>query len=240
MDKEKEAKEQTDENLDFVQIFHQRLEAIEIGSEMGRKYIYLLRDIEKVGLKGIKKVAEGIIFSLNKKDRAPFYLWIKDPKDIKDEVRPHGEVLKDLQEAYLPNPPHTIFLHYSALIIQDNEDNIHLLFDDVRTFDFNHQINRESLIWLNFLERFNITKIIGKVERDEIDEDGISIKSKILTDRNLLGEIRQEKHIEGFAKEKGMTRKQYQEFRRKVLEAEDSKTQISWTEIAESVLFPGD
>jgi len=203
---ESDQKEVEKPALDFIQIFRQKFAAINPSQKADERVEDILGALEELGISEIKKVAEAIIFSFYNKE-PEFSIWIKDSKEITSKEWPHNEVLDDLQKAYLPNPPHQIRVNYSALIIQDKEDKLYLIFDNVRTTLVNSQglCAGEALLWLDLLEKDNIDEMVGTLGIIRNDNNQRTVLLSALANCDVLGGIREERHVEAFAKARRMT-----------------------------------
>jgi len=237
--------EQKGQNLDFVQIFHQKLESIEpLSEEESRKWMELAEvmgiteDFKELGIVPITKLAEGIIFvNPNRGVNPDLEIWIEDQRDTDGYGYPHNVVADWLKIIY----PDCIPI-FAASLIQNDQGTLCLLLDPTGLkLKPGDDILLTPLLekWLSLSERYNLEKIIGNFERKPQDGDSQESfwKTKVIVNQDLLGAIREERHIRAFGQNHNMTPRQLVEFTRKVLEAQNPTVPIPWAQIAESVMF---
>lgn len=138
--------------VDFVEIFKQKLESIEPIPENQREYEAW--QFEEVGIEKVKRKADAILFKLKHLETLNFDLWIEDPKDIGPQLWIHERVEQRFEEKFLT--PKGLGLETNlplpGFIIQDNAEELYLLVADAISKYIKSEVEIKTYLkdWVDF------------------------------------------------------------------------------------------
>lgn len=203
--------------IDFRQIFNTKLESIAPLSEQDSEWESA--DFQDLGIKKVKRKIAAVIFgfSVNK-----LQLWITDPKNTESNYI-HDDVKVELGKFLeTNNSKMKIGLTGSAYIIQNGEGKLYLFFDGVvaegrkNDVDFGYDYGIESLKkYEELMQRYGIEKMIGQFSEVTTKGDTTTYGYKMMNilNKDIIGRIRENEYLVGFAKKYGMTNNQFMRFR---------------------------
>lgn len=225
--------QESNRNIDFKQIFLQRLSKIEpFSEEEGKDEAYFFA---QAGIEQVKKRAVALVFPSKNEgidyfDR-PLDLWIEDYKDIGDKDYPHYQAVEKLERFLLDNEYNEYIggLNMrSAYVIQDVKNRIFLLFDEgpaeIPKGDLEFEYGER---WVKLIEKYNLENILGDYSDD-------FMVTPIGGD--IVGKIREDNFLRNFAEKYQMTNFQFMRFRTFILSAKKSNTSINYDSVAKEII----
>lgn len=209
--------------LDFSQIFMDKLKTIKPREFLS--YFFMTRNLEKVGITKVQRVAPAVIFftgsSIN------IELWIEDFDDC-DREYIHKDATKKLNLFLKDNNLGSAQKATVAFVIQDEQGGLHLAVDSLQGQNLQLELDEEDVKkYPELMRRYGIRQIIGKFEED--GTPGMSRWGpnpvKLLEAEpqlDLIGDKREEIRLLGIAQKYKMTNTQYMRFRILAKSASDS------------------
>lgn len=228
---------------ELVGLFHQRLNGIKPfddrrgHDEVGR--------LGQLGITYVRRRAFAVAFTPGEWDM-PHELWIDDPKDVKDHSYPHTQVQENVIN-YLRRKKITPEDFVSGEVIQDGSDDLYLIINpsvgrQIKNIacnqgDLGRYNKMRLLMWLSLLERYGIKKVIGD---DDLGYYASSnplymTRPEFVLGIDLLGQLRGDRFLLGFADEYHMTHTQFCRFTALVRSVQDTNIPVNYERLAKEV-----
>ncbi|HEY4493831.1 MAG TPA: hypothetical protein VJB95_00120 [Candidatus Paceibacterota bacterium] len=211
--------------IDFKKIFLEKLETIEPVPDEYRED--QASGFESLGIKRLKREVPALVFLLPTENTGEFRLWITDPKNVRSKFMPHEDVEQELANFLEISTSSSKFPRYptGGFLLQDESGLLCLILDKIRServdriMDETRWWENERIPFLDMLQSYGISRVAGtfsKETRIETPEGGAteySTDNRILIDKDIIGERREDLALLEVAKKYKMTNTQFMRFR---------------------------
>ena len=217
--------EQRDLNYtsDFKKIFVERLNNIQPSDYSSWSF---LKGLEEVGITKVDKMGFAVVFVTAKEngEDSDLQIWMKDEQQANKEY-PHIDVLQELEnyleEHKIKSP--RIFLRNKGMVLQANDGSLYLLVGGGAAEGMAINVgqsaaddfSREQIAgYERMMAQYSIKEIVAKgfanLEEKYTTYGTRNIK---ILNKDILGEITENRYLLSFAEKYGMTNNQFMRFR---------------------------
>ncbi|HUD45157.1 MAG TPA: hypothetical protein VMR41_06440 [Patescibacteria group bacterium] len=223
-------------NPNFVQVFSERMAEIPHFPEEFQRSAALVRvipDTERV----VRRVPTIVFISDTSNwlslDDLDYHLWVEDPKSLDSAHYPHDQ-MEDRLRAYGSKWKLYCSSLASADLFENEKGERRLILDTKTGFQNQENIDRSEKIrqqWGLLARRYKLAGIYGDYYDYRTGEKTTIVGS------DIVGQIREDEFLRGYAQRYGMTNFEWMRFRTRAFTAKEGQVSVKYDQLAQESLY---